>query len=217
MFRVIGRHVGAALFGVVALVAATAVQGQPASTPPVPAPVEAPPASTQPVPVPSAAEPVLAPANASADYVLGPADKVRITVYGEAALTGEYFVSSSGTVNVPLAGDVQAGGKTLSVFRDSVVKALQDGYLKDPKVSVEVLTFRPFYILGEVVKPGQYPYTTGLTVFNAVATAGGFTYRANTHRVLIKRANTGGEQEYPLTSQTTIAPGDTIRIPERFF
>ncbi len=217
MVRVFGRPVGAALLGLVALVAATAVQGQPASPPPAPAAVAPADAQSAPVAVAPAAEPVLAPANASADYVLGPADKVRITVYGEPALTGEYFVSSSGTVNVPLAGDVQAGGKTLSVFRDSVVKALEDGYLKDPKVSVEVLTFRPFYILGEVVKPGQYPYTTGLTVFNAVATAGGFTYRANTHKVLIKRANNGGEQEYPLTSQTTIAPGDTIRIPERFF
>ncbi len=209
MLNGIGRWARAAALGLATMIAASAAQGQTV----VPAPVPA--AASARV---SPAEPsVTAAATAPADYVLGPADKVRITVYGEPALTAEYFVSSAGTVNIPLAGDVQAAGKTLSVFRDSVVKSLQDGYLKDPKVSVEVLTFRPFYILGEVVKPGQYPYTSGLTVFNAVATAGGFTYRANTHRVFIKRAGTGGEQEIPLTSQTTIAPGDTIRIPERFF
>jgi polysaccharide export outer membrane protein len=198
-----GRRARAAVLGLAALIATSAAQGQTVAPAPVSAPVTD--------------APVAATTSASVDYVLGPADKVRITVYGEPALTAEYFVSSSGTVNIPLAGDVQAAGKTLSVFRDNVVKSLQDGYLKDPKVSVEVLTFRPFYILGEVVKPGQYAYTTGLTVFNAVATAGGFTYRANTRKVLIKRANDGGEQAYPLTSQTTIAPGDTIRIPERFF
>jgi len=157
------------------------------------------------------------PGEVGADYVLGSADKIRITVFGEPSLTGEYFVSSSGKVSLPLAGDVQAAGLTLRDFHDHVVKALLDGYLKDPKVSLEVLTFRPFYILGEVTKPGQYPYTSGLTVFNAVATAGGFTYRANTRKVLIKRASEPAEHEVPLTAETTIAPGDTIRIPERFF
>jgi polysaccharide export outer membrane protein len=181
--------------------------------------------STPPAAVSTPAAPMVAPitppvsvaADVGADYVLGSADKLRLTVYGEPSLTGEYLVSSSGTVSLPLAGDVVAAGRTLGDFRENVVKALKEGYLKDPKVSIEVLTFRPFYILGEVAKPGQYPYTSGLTVFNAVATAGGFSYRANTHRVLIKRANDGGEKEFPLTSETTIAPGDTVRIPERFF
>ncbi len=217
MSKLFGRRARAAALGLAALIAATAAHGQPSGPVPVSSPVSEAPAAPAVAPVPVADSPIAASTNTSADYVLGPADKVRITVYGEPALTAEYFVSSAGTVNIPLAGDVQAAGKTLSMFRDSVVKSLQDGYLKDPKVSVEVLTFRPFYILGEVVKPGQYPYTTGLTVFNAVATAGGFTYRANTHKVLIKRANEGGEKEFPLTSQTTISPGDTIRIPERFF
>ena len=157
------------------------------------------------------------PGEVGADYVLGSADKIRITVFGEPSLTGEYFVSSSGKVSLPLAGEVQAAGLTLRDFHDHVVKSLLDGYLKDPKVSLEVLTFRPFYILGEVTKPGQYPYTSGLTVFNAVATAGGFTYRANTRKVLIKRASEPAEHEVQLTAETTISPGDTIRIPERFF
>ncbi len=82
---------------------------------------------------------------------------------------------------------------------------------------MEVLNYRPFYILGEVNKPGEYPYTNGLTVMNAVATAEGFTYRANTKRVFIKRADTSEEQEYPLNSTTPVAPGDTIRVAERFF
>ncbi len=157
------------------------------------------------------------PDEVGADYILGSADKIRITVFGEPSLTGEYFVSSSGKVSLPLAGEVQAAGLTLRDFHDHVVQSLKDGYLKDPKVSLEVLTFRPFYILGEVSKPGQYPYTSGLTVFNAVATAGGFTYRANTRKVLIKRASESAEREVPLSADTTIAPGDTIRIPERFF
>ena len=160
---------------------------------------------------------LVGPGEVGADYVLGSADKIRITVFGEPSLTGEYFVSSSGKVSLPLAGEVQAAGLTLRDFHDHVVKALLDGYLKDPKVSLEVLTFRPFYILGEVSKPGQYPYTSGLTVFNAVATAGGFTYRANTRKVMIKRASEPAEHELPLTAETAIAPGDTIRIPERFF
>ena len=170
----------------------------------------------QPMATASLSAPV-GPGEVGADYILGSADKIRITVFGEPSLTGEYFVSSSGKVSLPLAGEVQAAGLTLRDFHDHVVKALQDGYLKDPKVSLEVLTFRPFYILGEVSKPGQYPYTSGLTVFNAVATAGGFTYRANTRKVLIKRASESAEREVPLSADTTIAPGDTIRIPERFF
>ena len=98
-----------------------------------------------------------------------------------------------------------------------IQQAYQNGYLKDPKVSAEVLNYRPFYILGEVMKPGTYPFENGLTVLKAVATAEGFTYRANTKRVYIKRPEETDEHEYPLTSTTLVAPGDTIRIGERFF
>ena len=98
-----------------------------------------------------------------------------------------------------------------------VVTYKKEGYVKDPRVSVEVMTYRPFYILGEVQKPGEYPYSNGLTVLNAVATAGGFTYRANTKKVFIKRAESSTEEKYPLNSQTPVAPGDTIRIGERLF
>jgi len=151
------------------------------------------------------------------EYKLGSADKIRVITFGEEALTGEFIISGSGKVSLPLVGEVQAAGLTISQFQDEVQTALKQGYLRDPHVSVEVLTYRPFYILGEVQKPGEYPYTNGLTVMNAVATANGFTYRANTKRVFIKRSDDSEEVEYPLTGTTPVAPGDTIRIKERFF
>jgi protein involved in polysaccharide export with SLBB domain len=152
------------------------------------------------------------------DYKLGAGDKVRIIVFGESDLTGEFFVpGGSGTISFPLIGDVEAGGLTVGQLQTEIEAKLRDGYLKDPRVSIEVLNYRPFYILGEVTKPGQYPYTNGLTVLNAVATANGFTYRADTRHVFIKHATEPSEHEYPLTSSTPVAPGDTIRIRERFF
>ena len=151
------------------------------------------------------------------EYRLGSGDKVRVTTFGEEALTGEFFVGGSGKVAMPLVGELDAAGLTAREFQTRVETALKDGYLRDPRVSVEVLTYRPFYILGEVTKPGEYPYTNGLTVLNAVATANGFTYRANKNKVFIKRADAAKEEEYPLTSNTQVAPGDTIRIGERFF
>jgi protein involved in polysaccharide export with SLBB domain len=152
-----------------------------------------------------------------ADYRLGAGDKIRVITFGEEALTGEFFVGGSGKVSLPLIGEVQATGKSIPEFHREVETALKNGYLREPRVSVEVLNYGPFYVLGEVTKPGEYPYTNGLTVQNAVATANGFAYRANTTRVFIKRADVTEEREYPLTSNTQVAPGDTIRIAERFF
>lgn len=152
------------------------------------------------------------------EYHLGANDKVRVITYGEESLTGEFFIGGAGKVSLPLIGEVQAAGLTIPQFQKEVEKALKDGdFLRDPHVSVEVLTYRPFYILGEVTKPGEYPFTNGLTVLNAVATANGFTYRANQKRVFIKRADSNVEQEFPLTSTLPVAPGDTIRITERYF
>ena len=151
------------------------------------------------------------------EYRLGAADKVRVNVFGEEALTGEFTVGGSGKISLPLLGEVQAAGLTISEFQEVIAVALRQGYINEPRVSAEVLNYRPFYILGEVNKPGEYPYTNNLTVLNAVATAEGFTYRADTRRVYIKRADTAGEQTFPLTTATQVAPGDTIRIGERFF
>jgi polysaccharide export outer membrane protein len=151
------------------------------------------------------------------EYRLGSGDKVRVTTFGEEALTGEFLVGGTGKVSMPLVGELDAAGLTAREFQSRVETALKEGYLREPRVSVEVLSYRPFYILGEVGKPGEYPYTNGLTVLNAVATANGFSYRANKNRVFIKRADDAKEQEYPLTGTTQVAPGDTIRIGERFF
>jgi polysaccharide export outer membrane protein len=151
------------------------------------------------------------------EYHLGANDKIRVITFGEDSLTGEFFIGGAGKVSLPLIGEVQAAGLTTPEFTRKVEAALKEGYLKDPHVSVEVLTYRPFYILGEVQKPGEYPYTNGLTVMNAVATANGFTYRANSKKVFIKRADSAEEQEFPLSSTLPVAPGDTIRISERYF
>lgn len=154
---------------------------------------------------------------AVAAYRLGSGDQVRVIVFGEEDLSGEFVVDGAGMVSLPLVGEVPAGGKTLQEFRSEVEARLSDGYLTDPRVSAEVLNYRPFYILGEVEESGEYPYTDGLTVMNAVARAGGFTYRANTRVVYIKRADTNQEVELPLTATVRVMPGDTIRIAERFF
>jgi polysaccharide export outer membrane protein len=151
------------------------------------------------------------------DYRLGAGDKLRIIVFGEESLTGEFFVSGAGKIAFPLIGDIDALGKTIPELQAAIETKLADGYLKMPKVSAEVLNYRPFYILGEVMKPGEYPFTNGLTVLNAVATAQGFTYRADTHKVYIRRAATKDELSEPLTPTTPVEPGDTIRIGERFF
>lgn len=151
------------------------------------------------------------------EYRLDTGDQLRIIVFGEEELSGEFVVDSSGGVSLPLIGQVDAEGLTLREFEGAVRQALQAGYLNDPRVNAEVLNFRPYYILGEVQEPGEYPYNSGLTVMNAVATAGGFTYRANTRVVYIKRAGSTRELEFTLTPETTVNPGDTVRVAERFF
>lgn len=151
------------------------------------------------------------------DYRLGAGDRVRVTVFREPSLTGEFQVSSAGMISMPLIGDLRAADLTVADFRRSVELALRGTYLLQPRVSAEVLTYRPFFILGEVGAPGTYPYTADLTVLNAVATAGGFTYRAATDRVYIRRANASVEEVFGLTTRTSVAPGDTIRIGERRF
>ena len=151
------------------------------------------------------------------DYRLGPGDQVRLVVFGEAELSGEFVVSGAGVISVPLIGDVPAQGRTVAEVQRAVEEALRSRYILDPQVSAEVLTYRPFYVLGEVNRPGTYPYASGLTVLNAVATAGGFTYRADTRRVFIRRDGSTAEEAYLIGPTLQVAPGDTIRIAERLF
>jgi polysaccharide export outer membrane protein len=151
------------------------------------------------------------------DYKLDAGDKIRLNVFGEEELSGEFVVSSAGVLSIPLAGDVPAKGRTIQDIQRSVETALRAGYILNPQVSAEVLTYRPFYVLGEVNKPGTYPYAAGLTVLNAVATAGGFTYRGDTRRVYIRRDGSQREEAFAVTSVLQVAPGDTLRIAERLF
>jgi polysaccharide export outer membrane protein len=150
-------------------------------------------------------------------YRLDTGDKVRITVYGETDLSGEFVVDSSGQVQLPLVGQVKAAHLTLHEFISEVSTALKEGYLKDPKVSVEVMNYRPFYIMGEVNKPGEYPYENGLTVLGAVALAGGFTYRADDSEVFVRHVGSTREQTMKADATAKINPGDIVRVAERFF
>jgi len=161
-------------------------------------------------------DPSVAPANLD-DYRLGAADKVRVLVYNEPNLSGEFAVNSGGYLALPLIGDVLALNRTTTEIRKEIELRLSDGYLRSPQVSIDVLQFRPFYILGEVNKPGDYPYSAGLTVLKAVATANGFTYRADQKHVFLKHPGDTTERKYSVTSDLPLQPGDTIRIAERYF
>jgi polysaccharide export outer membrane protein len=160
---------------------------------------------------------VPAPASNSDQYQLGPGDKLRVIVFNESELSGEFVVDDNGAVNMPLIGAVEARGAAVNEFQNRLVAKLSDGYLKDPKVSVEVLNYRPFFITGEVKSGGEYPYKAGLTVQDAVGVAGGYSYRANTGIAYIRRAGQDREQQVALKQRIPINPGDSIRIPERFF
>jgi polysaccharide export outer membrane protein len=157
------------------------------------------------------------PAAASKAYHLGAGDRLHVTVYNEPAFSGDFSVSDSGGISLPLAGEIKASGLTVIEFQQLATKVLADGYINDPKVSVEILSYRPFYILGEVNKPGEYPFAPGMTVFNAVASASGFTYRSNKTTILIKHEGELEEREVRLDATAMVQPGDTIRIKERHF
>jgi polysaccharide export outer membrane protein len=156
-------------------------------------------------------------ANAAQDYQLANGDKVHISVFNEANLSGDYVVAPDGTITLPLAGQVKAAGLTIPQLQQSVVKTLSQGYVQNPNVTIASTDLRPFYILGEVNKPGRYSYEPNLTVMAAVATAQGFTYRADQSDVYIRHARDPSEKQYDLTSTIAVQPGDTIRISERYF
>lgn len=151
-------------------------------------------------------------------YHLGAGDRVRVTVFNEPSLTGEYNITPGGALAFPLIGVVAAGGRTIDAVQQELTAKLAEGYVNDPRVSVEVLNYRPFYILGEVNRPGEYSYASGMTVEQAIARAGGFTYRANEKTVFLRRQTGKAESAVPLRSaQVAVLPGDTIRIGERYF
>lgn len=150
-------------------------------------------------------------------YRLGAGDEIKVTVFGEPDLSGPFVVDGEGQITMSLVGQVQVAKLTLAEASTQLQTRLKDGWLRDPKVTMELVKGRPYYILGEVNKPGEYPFVSGLTVMNAIASAGDFTYRADKQRVLIKRADSPVESEIVLTPTTAVQPGDTIRVRERFF
>lgn len=152
------------------------------------------------------------------DYRLGANDRTRITVFGQPNLTGEFTLDGNGVVAYPLVGNINASGLTPKELQQAIASKLDPDYLRNPSVSVEVLTRRPFYVLGEVQKPGNYPYVTDMTALNAVAMAGGYTYRARTTQFYIKRLDTSGRMvKVAAKPETILRPGDTLEVAERYF
>ena len=150
-------------------------------------------------------------------YRLGSGDMLRVIVFGEDDLSGEFAVDDSGFVSFPLIGEVRAQGMTLRDFETEIAEELNDGYIIDPRVNVEIINYRPFYIYGEVTDGGEYPYVAGMNVLKAIAIAGGYTYRANQRRVHITRAGESERLTVQVGQDVLIYPGDVIEVPERFF
>jgi protein involved in polysaccharide export with SLBB domain len=162
----------------------------------------------------TAAQP--APTGSTRDYVLGIGDKLRITVFNEPTLSGDFEISSTGTIAMPLISEVQAANRTVVQVQAAITQKLSDGYMKSPHVNLEVLNYRPFFIIGEVMKPGSYNFVNGMTVVNAVAMASGYTYRADKDEITLKHGGMNGKEE-KVNEMTPVQPGDVINVPERFF
>lgn len=151
------------------------------------------------------------------DYRLGPTDRVAITVYGEDEFSREYVVSPLGSISLPLIGEVKATGMTGGELRSEIERQLGSGFINRPSVTLVVTGFRDYFILGEVNKPGEYPYSAGLTIIQAVAAAEGFTYRAARRYVFLRHAGEKVETRLALTPDMKVRPGDTVRLGERYF
>ena len=150
-------------------------------------------------------------------YTLDSGDRLRVNVFGQPDLSGEFSVAGSGNIAIPLIPPVAAGGLTTNELQASIADALSRTLLRNPNVSVQVTEFRPFFILGEVMKAGQYPFVNGMTVQSAVAIAGGFSYRANQNNVHVTRKQGDRLVEIDLPTGAPVRPGDTILVKERYF
>ncbi len=158
------------------------------------------------------------PQTVAGPYTLGPGETVRVVVFGQTQLTGEFTVSDHGTISVPLLGDIPANNDTTDELAQSISSALEDKkILLNPSVSVEVVKYRPVFVLGEVEKPGQYPYEPGMTALTLVAIAGGFTYRAQTGYVSVLRRINGHVVEGQAPRGEEVLPGDVVTVFERYF
>lgn len=149
-------------------------------------------------------------------YRLEIGDKVKLAVFNEDNLSGEFEVSGTGNIPVPLIGDVRARGRTLQQIRETIRRELANGYVRNPRVTLEVTNYRPFFVHGEVKTGGQFDYRANLSFNDAIAMAGGFTYRAEKGYLVLSR-NGGTPVRLDLPSSIVVLPGDNIRVTERFF
>lgn len=150
-------------------------------------------------------------------YTLGSGDLLKITIFSQEDMSGEYQVNGNGDISLPLIGRIKVMGLTLPEVETHLKAKLSPDYLLNPRVSLQVMNFRPYYILGEVAEPKSYPYVDGMTYINAVAIAGGYTYRAKKGYVYVIRGNDSDRNELKLSTTQKVLPGDTIRVDERFF
>jgi polysaccharide export outer membrane protein len=158
------------------------------------------------------------PPPASVGYTLGPGDQVRVITFGEQTLTGQFSVEDSGNVAIPLLGAVRAAGLTTRELALAIEEQLRSrNLLRNPSVSVEILSYRPVYVLGEVNKPGEYPYRPGMTLVTLVALAGGFTYRAVDDSASVVRSVQGKPIEGRVGRDALLQPGDVVTVFERLF
>jgi polysaccharide export outer membrane protein len=150
-------------------------------------------------------------------YHLDAGDKLRVVVYGQDGLTNTYAIDAGGSITMPLIGSVPARGRTPAGLAAEITGKLRNGYIRDPSVAVEIESYRPFFILGEVAAPGQYPYVPNMSVESAVAIAGGFSPRARRDRVILTHTDRSGSARVVVPLGTPVSPGDTVQVGERWF
>jgi polysaccharide export outer membrane protein len=150
-------------------------------------------------------------------YHLDAGDRLRVVVYGQEGLTNTYAIDAAGSITMPLIGQVPARGRTTSGLAGEIAAKLRSGYIREPSVAVEIEAYRPFFILGEVAAPGQYPYVPNMTVESAVAIAGGFSPRAKRDMVTLTHTGANGSARYTVPLGTPMSPGDTVFVGERWF
>ena len=157
------------------------------------------------------------PVRYDAAYHLDAGDKLRVVVYGQEGLTNTYAIDASGAITMPLIGAVPARGRTPAGLAAEIGSRLRNGYIREPSVAVEIDSYRPFFILGEVAAPGQYPYVPNMSVESAIAIAGGFTPRARRDRVTLTHTDSAGALRFAVPLGTALGPGDTVQVGERWF
>jgi polysaccharide export outer membrane protein len=158
-----------------------------------------------------------APASYDVAYRLDAGDKLRVVVYGQEGLTNTYAIDAGGSITMPLIGSVPARGRTPASLAAEISAKLRNGYIREPSVAVEIEAYRPFFILGEVAAPGQYPYVPNMTVESAVAIAGGFSPRARRDVVTLTHTDASGPARVMVPLGTSLSPGDTVLVGERWF